>query len=169
MSPPEGHGIDRLRAGTTIGEVLETAISFERTAFEFYDGLRDKVGKPLRELVAELAEEERRHHAQFSALKGHPEVQAIIAQRIATPPSNARFSDYVHLPDLGDHPDDQAVLQYAMGREEAAREQYEGLAEETPEGPLRELFKFLAAEELEHKSELEKRYYELVYSRDGAP
>ena len=42
-------------------------------------------------------------------------------------------------------------------------EQYGALAREIPGGPIRELFQYLAEEELSHKSELEKRYYELVY------
>ena len=54
-------------------------------------------------------------------------------------------------------------MQYAMGREHAAMEQYSALAEEVPDGPIRELFRYLAQEELTHKAELEKLYYELVY------
>ena len=42
-------------------------------------------------------------------------------------------------------------------------EQYRALANEAPEGPIRDLFKYLANEELAHKANLEKRYYELVY------
>ncbi|MCB1728495.1 MAG: rubrerythrin, partial [Gammaproteobacteria bacterium] len=70
----------------------------------------------------------------------------------------------IHLPDLGDNPDDQAVLQYALGREHAAMEQYRELAETTAPGPVRELFVFLADEETQHKAELEKLYYEIVHS-----
>ena len=54
---------------------------------------------------------------------------------VDTPASDGRFSDCVHLPDLGDNPDDQAVLQYALGREHAAMEQYRSLAESTEPGP----------------------------------
>lgn len=43
-------------------------------------------------------------------------------------------------------------------------EQYSSLAEETPPGPIQDLFRSLAKEELNHKQELEKRYYELVHS-----
>jgi rubrerythrin len=82
---------------------------------------------------------------------------------VPTSNSTYPFADYVHLLELGDFPDDQSLLQYAMGREQAAMEQYGALARETPEGPIRELFQYLADEELSHKAELEKRYYELVY------
>jgi rubrerythrin len=160
---PEGTGRERLLRSTTIGEVLETAMSFERSARDFYAGLKDRVSKPLRELVSELAEEEARHYRLFEELRARPDVGERVADRIARPASDHRFSDYVHLPSLGDNPDDQAILQYAMGREHAAMEQYGALAGEVPAGPIRDLFRFLAQEELQHKQELEKRYYALVF------
>jgi rubrerythrin len=43
-------------------------------------------------------------------------------------------------------------------------EQYHALAESTQEGPIKELFQFLANEETEHKSQLEKVYYETIHS-----
>jgi rubrerythrin len=160
---PEGRGYQRLKESQTLGEVLATAMSFEKTARDFYAGLTERVSKPLRELVAELAAEEARHYQLFEELSRRPDVRERIAERIRTPPGDHRFSDYVHLPDLGPSPDDQTVLQYAMGREHAAMEQYATLAQEAPPGPIQDLFRFLAQEELEHKKELEKRYYALVY------
>jgi len=41
---------------------------------------------------------------------------------------------------------------------------YRELAEETAPGPIHDLFEFLANEETKHKQELEKTYYETVYS-----
>jgi rubrerythrin len=144
--------------------VLEVAMSFEQTAHRFYSALVDRVSKPLRDLVEDLAEEEARHYKLFEDLAQREDVRAHIQDRITTPPSDHKFSNYVHLPDLGDDPDDQAILQYAMGREHAAMEQYGTLAAEAPAGPIRDLFAFLAAEETEHKRDLEKRYYALVHS-----
>jgi len=43
-------------------------------------------------------------------------------------------------------------------------EQYRALAEEAPEGRLKDLFTFLANEEQEHKNELEALYYEIIHS-----
>jgi rubrerythrin len=160
---PEGTGRGRLLRSRTLGEILETAMSFERTARDFYAGLTDRVSKPLRELVGELADEEARHYRLFEELSARPDVAARIAERIATPAKDHRFSDYVHTPDLGENPDDQAVLQYAMGREHAAMEQYRSLADEVPAGAIRDLFLYLAQEELQHKQELEKRYYAMVF------
>jgi rubrerythrin len=161
----EGNGASRLRERRTIGEILKTTTDFEKAARDFYAGLGDRVSKPLRELAHELAEEEQRHYDLLRSLAAREDVLAYVGERIRTPSSDHRFCDYVHLPELDDMPDDQSILQYAMGREQAALEQYSSLARETPEGPIRDLFQFLAQEELAHKGELEKRYYELVYAR----
>ena len=159
-----GSGYQRMKGQHSLGEVLQTAMSFEHTAREFYQSLCDRVSRPLRELVVELAEEEDRHYKLFEELSARDDVQRHVQDRIQAPASDHRFSDYIQLPDLGSNPDDQTVLQYALGREQAAMEQYSTLAGDTPEGPIRDLFLYLALEELAHKAELEKRYYDLVYS-----
>ncbi len=161
---PEGGGYERIKAKVTLREILETASSFEKTAFEFYSGLTERVSKRLRPLVEELAKEEQGHFDLFMQLSARTDVQTQIAQKVRIPPNDHKFSDYIQKPDLGENPDDQAILQYAMAREQAAMEQYSSLAEETPAGAIQDLFKYLAHEELEHKKELEKRYYELVHS-----
>jgi rubrerythrin len=161
---PEGSGYHALKEQTTLKAVLDTASEFEKTAYEFYHALQTRVGKPLRPLVEELVKEEQRHYALFQELSLRPDVQQRIADQIKRPASDHRFSDYVQGPALSECPDDQAILQYAMGREQAAMEQYSALADEAPAGVLRDTFRFLAQEELEHKKELEKRYGELVHS-----
>ena len=84
--------------------------------------------------------------------------------RVETPQSDGKFTDCLHLPDLGDTPDDQDVMLYALGREQAAMEQYRALADTTDPGDIHDLFEFLANEETKHKAELEKLYYELIHS-----
>ena len=160
----EGQGYQTLKGKTTISGILETATAFEQTAFDFYTTLKDQVGKNLRPFVQELADEEKRHLELFQNLSQDPQVSAQMAEWIKTPPSDHRFSAYIQIPQLNELLDDQAILQYTMGREQAAMEQYTSLAEETPPGPIQDLFRYLAQEELEHKNELEKRYYELVHS-----
>mgnify|MGYP001549832100 CR=1 FL=1 len=166
MEQGEGHssGTERLRASQTLEEVLETATSFERTARDFYAGLASRVSKRIRDLVEELADEEQRHYDLFTELAKRDDIADQIKARVATPPSDTRFSDCIQTPDLGENPDDQAVLQYALGREQAAMEQYRSLAESTAPGPIRDLFDFLADEDTQHKHELEKLYYEIVHS-----
>ncbi len=165
----EGHSAayERIRSKKTLGEILEVATSFEKAAFEFYTALIPKVSKNLRYLVEELAGEEQGHYELFTSLAGNPDIESRIQDEIKTPAEDRRFSDFVQLPDLGDHPDDQAILQYALGREDAAMKQYRELADSTEPGPVHDLFEYLAKEETLHKQELEKQYYEIVYS--GGP
>lgn len=157
-------GRERLASKKTLKEILEVATSFEETARDFYAALVPKVSKNLRWLVEELAEEEQRHFDLFSALAARDDIQDQIGSLVETPASDRKFSDCILLPDLGENPDDQSVLQYALGREHAAMEQYRSLAETTEPGPIHDLFAFLADEETKHKQELEKVYYEVVHS-----
>ncbi len=161
----EGHtsGYEKLQSKKTLGEILEVAIEFEKTARDFYTTLIPKVSKQIRYLVEELAQEEQRHYDLFTELKALPDLDQQVQELVEVPASDKRFSDAVLAPDLGDHPDDQAVLQYALGREHAAMEQYRSLAESTAEGPIKELFTYLANEETLHKNQLERLYYETVH------
>ncbi len=161
------HGIERLRDKTSLKEVLEVATHFEESARDFYTVLIPKVSKRIRYLVEELATEEQAHFDLFSALAQRADIAAQVREEIQRTASDSRFSDCIHLPDLGDQPDDQAVLQYAMGREHAAMTHYGELANTAPAGPIRDLFAYLASEETRHKLELEKLYYETIHRGGG--
>jgi len=160
----KGHGYDKLKPLTNLRDILEVATEFERTARDFYSALIPKVSKNIRYLVEELAEEEQRHLDLFSQLSERTDLETVLDVEIERPAGDRKFSDCIHLPDLGENPDDQAVLQYALMREHAAMEQYHALANSTQPGPVHTLFKFLANEETKHKNELEAVYYEIVHS-----
>lgn len=166
MNEAEGskNGFERIRSKKTLKEILAVATSFEESARNFYRDLAPKVGKNFRWLVDELAEEEQRHFDLFTALSRRPDLGSQLEALVDTPANDTRFSDCIHLPDLGEKPDDQAVLQYAMGREHIAMEHYRELAETAAPGPVKDLFVYLADEETKHKAELEKLYYETVHS-----
>ncbi|MBB1076788.1 ferritin family protein [Rhodoferax sp. 4810] len=163
----EVHSLDRLRQTTSVSEILTMARGFESAARDFYTGLTPKVSKRIRYLVEELATEEQGHFDLLAALSERADLAEQVKMQIQTPASDSKFSDAIHLPNLGDNPDDQAVLQYAMGREHLAMTHYTELAKTAPEGPIRELFQFLASEETTHKLELEKLYYETVHRGGG--
>lgn len=164
MSEGREGAYERLRGKKTIGEILEIAAGFESTARDFYRDLIPRVSRRIRWLVEDLAREEENHCQLFNELRDNNEVKYHIKEQIETPASDRRFSDHLHVPDLGEEPDDQRILQFALGREHAAMEQYGALAESAPQGPIRDLFRFLANEETKHKQELEKLYYELIHS-----
>ncbi|CAA7615297.1 ferritin family protein [Magnetospirillum sp. UT-4] len=163
----DSHGMEMLRSKTTLAEVLDVAISFECAARDFYTALVPRVSKRIRWLVEDLAAEEQRHFDMFTELAGRADLFEQVKTELQRTAADSKFSDCLHLPDLGEQPDDQAVLQYAMGREHAAMLHYGELADSTPPGPIRDLFAFLAGEETRHKLELEKLYYELVHRGGG--
>jgi rubrerythrin len=166
MSDIEGEqsGYERIRSKTSLKEILEVATSFEASARDFYTDLIPKVSKNFRWLVEELAEEEQGHYDLFANLAQRADLQDAIQAEVERPVTDGRFADAVMTPDLGERPDDQAVLQYAMGREHLAMTHYRALADSTAPGPIKELFQYLANEEAKHKEELEKLYYETVHS-----
>lgn len=149
---------------TTVEEVLDHVAAFDRAAHDFYSDLLLKVSKKIRYIVEELAHAELTHIRMLQDLRENPEVIAHIHDAMTRPQADHRFSDAIHTPDLGEHPDDQAVLQYALAREQLAIEEYSELAELTPPGPLHDVFQFLANEERKHKAETEKLYYEIIHS-----
>lgn len=164
MSEHTSGSYEKLEKSKSLEDILDIALEFERSARDFYTDLATKVSKKIRYLVEELAEEEQGHFDLFTELRARNDLEQQIHTMIETPASDGKFSDCIHLPDLGENPDDQAVLQYAMGREHAAMEQYTALSKTAPAGPIQDLFKYLADEETEHKAELEKIYYEIVHS-----
>jgi rubrerythrin len=155
---------DQLRSKKTVYEILEVAIRFEETAYSFYSELIFNVSKKIRYLVEELAAEEKEHVKLFSELMENPDIEQTLSEMITVPASNNRFSDAIHTTYLGENPDDQAILQYALAREQAAMEQYTALSKEIESGPIHDLFLYLSQQETEHKNELEKLYYETIHS-----
>jgi rubrerythrin len=164
--PLEGRqsSYERIKSMTTLEDVLKVATTFEESARDFYKNLIPKVSKNFRWLAEELAKEEQGHYDLFTALSARDDIEEAIQQEVERPVTDGKFADAVMTPDLGDKPDDQAVLQYAMGREHLAMTHYRSLADSTAPGPIQELFEYLANEEAKHKEELEKLYYETVHS-----
>ncbi len=161
---PKKSSFEQLQSQKSLSDIMDIAIEFERTARDFYTDLAPRGSKKIRYLVEELAEEEQQHFDLFTELRNREDLELLLQQKVDTPASDKRFSDCIHLPKLEEQPDDQSVLQYAMGREHAAMEQYHSLAKSAAPGPTKELFKLLADEETQHKNELEKLYYEIVHS-----
>lgn len=164
MTEGDSAAYQRIKSKKSLAEILEVATSFEQAARDFYTGLIPKVSKNFRWLVEELANEEQGHYELFTNLRSRDDIGEQIRAEVRTPVTDGKFSDAIHVPDLGDAPDDQAVLQYAMGREHLAMQHYRELADSTEPGPIKELFEYLANEEAKHKEELEKLYYETVHS-----
>lgn len=147
-----------LSAMMSLSEALETAMSFELRAYQFYLELAARVESEVRPLVLELAAEEQDHHRILAEIAADPHLEEHLRARIATPPTAGRFQACVHLPALPEQPIEDDVLSYAEACEELAREHYGYLAEATPKGPLRDLFLFLHQEEQRHAERVSTRW-----------
>ena len=164
MKEGESSSYEKIRSMTTLKDVLEVATSFEQSARDFYTDLIPKVSKNFRWLAEELAKEEQGHYDLFTNLSQRDDIADAIQAKVERPVTDGQFADAVMTPDLGERPDDQSVLQYAMGREHLAMTHYRALADTTEPGPIKDLFEYLANEEAKHKEELEKLYYETVHA-----
>lgn len=156
--------VKALKKSTTVGEVLETVAEFGRAAHGHYVDIIPRVSKNVRYIVEDLAREELEFVRMVQELQHSPDIASHLADAIARPHADRQFSDAIHLPDMPDDPDDQAVLQYALALEQVAMEEFSELAENTPPGLLHDVFRFLANEERKHKADLEALYYEIVHS-----
>ena len=155
---------DALSKLTTVEEVLERVAEFDRESHSFYTDLIPKLSKNVRWIVEDLARSDLAQARRVSDLAKSPDMRAHLKDAILRPEADRRFSDAVHLPELTEKPDDQAILQFALARVQIAIEEYSELAAETPPGPLHECFSYLANEESKNKSDLEALYYEIVHS-----
>lgn len=149
---------------TTVEDVLETVAEFGREAHSFYTDLNPKVSKNIRYIVEDLARAELELTIKLRDLARNPDMHGHLKDAILRPEADRRFSDAIQAPELGDKPDDQGVLQYALARVQIAIEEYSELAANTPPGLMHEVFSFLANEESKHKSDLEALYYQIVHS-----
>jgi rubrerythrin len=149
-------------AFSSLDEILAFAISREVEAAAFYADLAGRARtEPLRVLLRELEEEERRHKVLLEKY-----------QAGAPLPSSG-----VPVPDMGltggmidEAVDPAATLQDALivaARKEArAADLYERLAAAAADSEARELFEFLVQQELRHKFRLENEYEAQVLSED---
>jgi len=158
---------ERPNSKESLREILMVAVLFERTAHSFYNELVSKVSEKVRDLVGTLIKEEDDHVKIFTALLNHPNIEQQLSQMVTKPPSDHRFNSAFKIQDLGENPDEKAVLKYAITLEQTAMEQYASLADEIEPGAIQDLFHFLSQQEREHKNKLEELYNELLQSEDN--
>jgi len=142
----------------TLAEALAGAIAFEERAHRFYRDLATHVCPQNRELVEELAAEELTHVRLLQEMAEDPDLAEHLHAWMEPPETLVDFAAYVTLPVDRDDLSTDELLASAEAREEIAREHYGYLAELTPEGPIRDLFRFLREEEDKHAERLGARW-----------
>jgi rubrerythrin len=130
---------------------LEYAIQLERDGQAFYGDAAAKTRNPLgKKMFESLAADERRHEAVLRAVAAEQGVSlegAMPKERIVT--LFAELGAAIRA-QLGAEPDDNAVLEEALGMERASVELYAGQAGKAGGSEEKALYERLAAEERQH-------------------
>lgn len=153
-------------SGTTIEQILEQAVRFEEQAYEFYINALNTVKRPhIQDTLGDLATEEVKHKERLQALlAGDPEALVVELKRGKI--EDLKLAEYLVAPTLGQDATFQDVLVVAMHREKSSHEFYSTMVTITVDKAAKDLFGFLAQEELLHKNKVESLYDEFVYQEN---
>ncbi len=146
----------------TVYDVIKLAIEKEKGAYKLYSGILDKINDPgAREMVSELAKEERLHVEILQKL----DVEKI---RAHTPKKieDLKIAEYLEDRDITDTSSLQDVLVFAMKREKEAHEFYVRFAQEISDPDVKKVLEALAEQELKHKRDIEAFYDDVIYQED---
>jgi rubrerythrin len=146
-----------------IEQILRQAILFEVDAYEFYSKAVQMVKRTnIQDVLRSLAGQEVVHKERLEALlAGNPET--IIASQKQRQIVDLKLAEYLVPQPLDADATFQDVLIVAMHREKASNEFYAAMAGLSDDPSAKELFDYLAQEELMHKSKVETLYDEVVY------
>jgi rubrerythrin len=142
---------------SSVGEVLDFAISGEIKAQELYTNMAAMAENLwLQTALEDIAQDERRHQRKLVAVR---------KGRVSLPtsrPEDLGLADM--LDDVEPHPDMTypELLAFAIKKEHSANQLYDTLATAFPKPELKDLFRKLAAEEAEHKRRFELQYEQLT-------
>lgn len=146
-----------------VEEIIRKAIRFEEEAYDFYTGASRMVELlHIGDMLNELADEEVKHKERLEKLL-EGDIEKIVAAQQGHKIEDLKLADYLVSPPLDEKATLQEVLIVAMQREKASYDFYNLMAGLAGGEGIRELFEFLAREELGHKNKVETLYDEIVY------
>jgi len=143
-------------------EVLDFAIQNEQYAVNLYEDLANRTSSSaMKKEFTAFANEERGHKAKLQRVKEGKKLLDAEAKV-----QDLKISDYTVDVEIGENPDYQTVLLFAMKQEKAAFRLYTDLASMAPSAELKELLLGLAQEEAKHKLRFEIEYDENVLTEN---
>ena len=146
----------------TVEGIIQRAIRFEEDAYNFYTGASEMVKLPhVKDMLNELAGEEVKHKEKLEELLAG-DTEKIVAAKQGQKIQDLKLADYLVAPPLDGDATIQDVLMTAMQREKNSHEFYNLMAELASEA-AKDLFQFLAQEELGHKNKVEVLYDDIIY------
>lgn len=138
----------------SVNEILDFAIQNEQNAVDLYTDLAGRTqSQAAQKAFLQYADEERGHKSKLQNVKAGKKL--LKAEQAV---QDLKISDYTVDVELGDKPDYQSVLLFAMKQEKAAFRLYSDLAERTDDAGVKELLLGLAQEEAKHKLRFEVEY-----------
>ena len=148
---------------TALERILNQAIHFEEDSCQFYTKAMPMVKRPhIKDVLQELANQEVKHKQRLqSLLEGNTE--AIIALPSQAKIEDLKLAEYLVAKPLDEQASFQDVLIVAMQREKSSHDFYATMAGIAEGAEAKQLFEFLAQEELTHKNKVESLYDEVLY------
>ena len=148
---------------TTVEGIIQQAIRFEEDAYDFYTGTSETAKLPhVKDMLNELAGEEVKHKEKLEGLLAG-DTEQIVAAEQRQKIQDLKLADYLVAPPLDEDATIQDVLMIAMQREKNSHEFYNLMAGMSASESAKEMFQFLAQEELGHKNKIEVLYDDIVY------
>jgi len=149
-----------------IDQILKRAIEFEEQARDFYLDAVNRVKQPhIKDALRDLAQEEVKHKDRLQTLLDG-DTQTLVAVQKRGQIQDLKLAEYLVSSPLDQDATFQDVLVVAMHREQSSHEFYSTMATIAGEPATRDLFEFLAEEELAHKNKVETLYDEVVYQEN---
>ena len=143
--------------------IIKQAIIGEQDAYALYSGAVKLVkATQAQEMLREMAKEEQGHKARLEGLLRQG-LSWSIAQGEFKRVTDLHLGDHLVVKPLEEGADFQAVLTFGIQREKESHELYTTMGGVACDAGTRNLFEFLANEELTHKRKLETLYEEVVY------
>ena len=144
---------------TNVQEILDFAIISEQNAVDLYLNLANRSKTPsAKAAFEEYAAEERGHKAKLERVKSGKKLLLKPSAKV----QDLKLSDYTVLQELGENPDYQSILIFAMHQEKAAFKLYTDLSQLAESAEIKDLLLGLAQEEAKHKLRFEIEYDEHV-------
>ena len=152
-----------LQEHMTVEGIIQRAIRFEEDAYNFYTGASEMVKLPhVRDMLNELAGEEVKHKEKLEGLLAG-DTEQIVAAKQRQKIQDLKLADYLVASPLDEGATIQDVLMTAMQREKNSHDFYNLMAGIAASESAKDLFQFLAQEELGHKNKVEVLYDDIIY------
>jgi len=146
----------------TFEGIVKFAIEREEDAIKAYGSMIEIAETPgLKELLAELQNEERNHKKLLQGLT-EEKAESLKVEDVI----DLKISDYLVEEPPSAEMNFQDLLILAAKKEQKAVDLYSSLAEKAKEEEIKKLFEFLVMQEKSHKLKLEKEYETRVLEND---